>query len=207
MFEDQWDEVYSKKDMAAYPDNALIRFVAQHYYKVKDRKEVKFLDIGCGVGSSTWYLVREGFSVAAMDRSLVAIERLRQRIEKEKLEALLICSDVTKLTFKPEYFDCIVDVSCLCYVQEEHIKQVMNNIYKVLKPGGRLFSICPTSFSAKVPYNNTIEGVDLKCRFMDWFGVKEQYEKFKVNLKKNTYQLDNQPPVEIWVVDAYKLPH
>src|SRR5215475_6242950 len=118
----QWDLVYSNKGMAAYPDNMLIRFVAKNYYNVPNRKDIKFLDIGCGAGASTWYLAREGFSVAAIDSSAVAMERLRKRLADEKLEAFMMCGDISRLEFKENYFDSIIDISSLCYVPKDKIE-------------------------------------------------------------------------------------
>jgi 2-polyprenyl-3-methyl-5-hydroxy-6-metoxy-1,4-benzoquinol methylase len=46
--DNEWNQIYSKKGMASYPDNALVRFVAKQYYNATNRKDVKFLDIGCG---------------------------------------------------------------------------------------------------------------------------------------------------------------
>src|SRR5882672_8542801 len=117
----EWNEIHSKKTNA-YPDNMLARFVAKHYYDAPIRKDIKFLDVGCGNGANTWYLAREGFSVAAIDGSTLAMERLRLRLKEENLEAFLGCGDITKLDFKPDYFDCIIDISSLCYIQGDEIK-------------------------------------------------------------------------------------
>jgi 2-polyprenyl-3-methyl-5-hydroxy-6-metoxy-1,4-benzoquinol methylase len=204
MLNKQWDEVYSKKAMAAYPDNMLVRFVAKHYYKAPNRKEVKFLDVGCGVGASTWYLAREGFSVAAIDGSLQAINRLKQRLAADKLDVLLACGDITELEFKENYFDCIVDVSALCYIPEDEIKKVMTNLHKVLKPGGRLFSICPTNFCARKPYNHTIDGVELKCSFLEHEEMMRRYSNFKIYTKTCKYEVDEEQNIDLWVVEAVK---
>lgn len=51
---------YTRKGHGGYPSEQIICFAARNYYE-EDRKQVKILDFGCGGGSHTWYLVREGF--------------------------------------------------------------------------------------------------------------------------------------------------
>lgn len=194
--------------MAHYPDNMLIRFVARHYYNVPERKKVRFLDVGCGVGASTWYLAREGFSVAAIDSSIVAIDTLKHRLEKENLEALLACGDITKLELKEDFFDAIIDVSSLCYVPEADIGNLMKGLYRVLKPGGRMFSICPTNECARNPFNKTIDDVDLEARFQTYDQARDNFRDFSgVNMSTCSYSVgvgENEQLINLWVIDAVK---
>src|SRR5258706_937311 len=200
----QWDKVYSTKGMAAYPDNMLVRFVAKHYYDAPDRKDIKFLDIGCGAGSTTWYLAREGFSVAAIDGSQVAMERLRLRLKNESLEAFLGCGDITSLEFKPDYFDCVVDVSSLCYIPKDKIENLMKQLYAVLKPGGRFFSITPADDCIKAPFDHTIDGVNLKARFQTADEASKNFKDFKdFSITPYSYYVDK-GEVNLWVVHAIK---
>lgn len=201
-----WDKVYYEKQMAQYPDNALIRFVAKYYYAAPDRKEVKFLDIGCGAGSSTWFLSREGFSVAAIDSSLVAIERLRQRLKKENLEAFTGCLDITTLDFKENCFDAIVDVSSTCYVPQDKIEGLMKNLLRVLKSGGRYFQITPASTCARNPFNQVIEGIEFEARFLTLDEVYFNFKDFSnVQVTSYSYNVSNiDGKVKLWVIEATK---
>jgi len=204
MSDPQWDKVYSTKGMAQYPDNMLVRFVAKHYYDVSDRKDIKFLDIGCGAGASTWYLAREGFSVAAIDGSQVAMERLRLRLKNESLEAFLGCGDITSLEFKPDYFDCIVDVSSLCYIPKDKIENLMKQLHAVLKPGGRVFSITPADDCIKAPFDHTIDGVDLKARFQTADEASKNFKDFKdLSILSYSYFVDKDR-VNLWCISALK---
>lgn len=205
---DQWNKVYSTKDMAQYPDNMLIRFVARNYYKVPNRKDIKFLDVGCGVGASTWYLSREGFSVVAIDRSPVAMERLRVRLKSENLEAFMGCGDISKLDFKPDFFDAIIDISSLCYVPIDDLVGVMKSLHKVLKPGGKFFSMTPTDTCAEPPFNHTIEGVNLNARFQNYLDVRRNFNDFsEVIINTCGYDVgsgESWQRVNLWVIEATK---
>lgn len=202
----QWDLVYSNKGMASYPDNMLIRFVAKHYYDAPNRKDIKFLDVGCGAGASTWYLAREGFSVAAIDSSVVAMERLRLRLEKEKLEAFMMCGDISRLEFKPDYFDAIIDISSLCYLPQDKIEGLMKRLHTVLKPGGRFFSITPCNDSAREPFNHTIDKVSLGARFLTYSEAYDNFKDFKeIKISTYIYQVDRvDGAVKLWVITAEK---
>lgn len=203
MYQPEWNEVYSQKGMAEYPDNNVIRFIANNYYKAPDRKAVKILDVGCGAGANTWYLANEGFSVAAIDGSPVAMEKLRLKLEKMKLEAFLGCGDFTKLDFKPDYFDAIIDVSSLCYVDEKEARPLMEKLHTVLKPGGKIFSLWPTYWSVRDPFTHTIKDVNLKARFLEHNQMMLQFSKFKVKHAMCTYPV-TAGRVELWVIEGTK---
>jgi len=202
MSSENWDKFYSRKEVAKYPDNMLVRFVAKYYYDVPNRKDVKFLDVGCGAGSSVWYLAREGFSVAGIDGSKVAMERLRIRLEEDKLEAFLGCGDITQLDFKENYFDCIIDISSLCYIPDDKIKDMMSKLHKVLKPGGRFFSIAPTEDCSKDVFNEN--GI---ARFDHYEEIENKFKDFKdVSINSWCYELNRGQwhRIDLWVVEAEK---
>jgi 2-polyprenyl-3-methyl-5-hydroxy-6-metoxy-1,4-benzoquinol methylase len=203
-FSSEWDKIYSEKAMAAYPDNTLIRFVAKHYYNATNRKDVKFLDVGCGAGSSSWFLAREGFSVAAIDSSPAAMERLRLRLKDENLEAFLGCGDITQLEFKPDYFDCVIDISSLCYLHKDKIEAMMKQLYAVLKPNGRIFSLTPTDNCSKTVFNYTADGLNIPARFQTADEAIKNFKSFKdVNLHEYNYDIDR-GHISLWVIDAIK---
>lgn len=200
----EWDEIYSKRVMAIYPDNQLIRFVANNYYGAPNRKDVKFLDVGCGAGGNTWYLAKEGFSVAAIDSSPIAMERLRLRLEKENLEAFLGCGDITQLELKENYFDAIIDVSSLCYVPDDKIQPLLKGLKRVLKPGGKLFSIAPTYYSVREPFTHVVDGVETPARFLDVLEVQGLYgETFNIKWATCSYPV-KAGRVELWIVEGVK---
>ena len=128
----------------ANPKEELIRFVARNYYGVSDRKAVRFLDLGCGFGSSTWFLAREGFSVDAIDGSAVIVERLSERLREENLHARVITGDIIDLPYPSHHFDCTIDIACLMYSTPDETRRILDGVFDRLKPGGKLFSITPT---------------------------------------------------------------
>ena len=49
-FDNEWEKIHSTQEWGQYPSESVIRFVARNYYRVPDRKQLKFLDFGCGGG-------------------------------------------------------------------------------------------------------------------------------------------------------------
>lgn len=191
-----------------YPDNMLVRFVSDHYYNVPNRKEVKFLDVGCNTGAATWYLSREGFSVASIGTSPLIMEALRNRLLNDNLEAFLGCGDFTKLEFKPDYFDAIIDVSSLCYVPKNEIGPLMRKLHTVLKPGGRFFSITPTNESSEIPFTKTVDGIEVKARFQTFLEAKYNFNDFS-EVETHTCSYDrgkgeNWQHINILTIEAVK---
>jgi len=200
----QWNKVYEAKKMAAYPETEFVRFVARNYYNYPNRKEVKFFDVGCGAGSNTWYLAREGFTVAAIDGSIVAIERLKERLDADRLDSMLVCADIASLDMKEDVFDCIVDVSSLCYVPDDEITKVMSQLHKVLKPGGKFFSIAPSNLCYQPPFNHTIDGVNLESRFLRRRDLGRQFDAFS-EVKVSTYEYGYEDSrIHLWETHAVK---
>jgi|SRR5882672_7985121 len=197
-----WNKKYEKQS-ACYPDNMLIRFIAKHYYNSSDRKKIRILDVGCGTGASSWFLAREGFSVAAIDGSLVAIEKIKDRLTKERLEAFLACGDITQLEFKSDFFDAIIDINSLCYIQKDKIEGVMQSLFKVLKPGGRIFSMSPADNCSKLIFNEIEEAT-----FQNYLEIKQSFNNFS-DVKINTLSYDLErgedwQHIHLWIVEAVK---
>lgn len=135
-----WDTIFSARQWGKYPKEELIRFVARHYYSVPDRSAVRFLDLGCGFGSSSWYLANEGFAVDAIDGSKVVIEQLRGRIASTALKVDLAVGDIIDLPYPSGSFDCVIDIACLQHNSPADCTKILEGVYDRMKPGGRLFS-------------------------------------------------------------------
>ena len=204
-----WEEKYQKKWGGGYPDEALIRFIANNFYNKSNRSEIHILDLGCGTGSATWYLLREGFKVTAVDASQSAIEILRGRLSNENLVAdSLIEADITDLNLPMSQFDCIIDMACLMCMSFTATKEVVSNLKKLLKPEGVLFSYTSRTgcwgdgmgnLVDRNTYQNICEGPFSGlgvCRFTSEEDIKEIYSVFNdikidtttrtVNQRKNS---------------------
>jgi SAM-dependent methyltransferase len=135
-----WEKIYRTKTWGKYPTEDLIRFIARNYYQQQDRKKIRILDLGCGFGSATWYLCREGFTIHAVDGSSTAITLLQKRLAEESLQAELNVADISRLTYPDNYFDCVVDLVCLMHNNFTNASKIVGEVARVLKKGGKFFS-------------------------------------------------------------------
>lgn len=134
-----WENVYKNNEWGKYPPECLIRFVANNYYK-STRNKIRFLEVGCGTGANIWYLTREGFEAYGIDISATAIERAKEWLEKEELEAHFLSGDIASLPYENEFFDCVIDNECLYCNSLEVTKNILREIKRVLKKEGLFFS-------------------------------------------------------------------
>ena len=139
-FDETWENIHATTEWGKYPAESIIRFVARNYYK-EDRKSIKILDYGCGAGSHTWYLAREGFDTYAFDGSKSAVKKAKERLQSEGLEAKFKVSDALQLDYEENFFDFIIDAAMVYANKINDIILMFKNIYGMLKKGGKLFSI------------------------------------------------------------------
>ena len=105
---------------------------------VDPRAGERILDVAAGTGTSSAALARNGATVVALDFSAGMIAEGRRRHPKiEFVEA-----DAEKLPFGDDEFDAVTISFGLRNV--EHPKTALSEMYRVLKPGGRLV-ICEFS--------------------------------------------------------------
>ncbi|WP_225442913.1 class I SAM-dependent methyltransferase [Paenibacillus lycopersici] len=138
-FDNMWEQIHSEMEWGKYPTEEVVRFVARNFYRL-DRPSVKLLDAGCGTGAVTWYMAREGFAVSGFDGSRIAIGKASDRLGHEGLAADLRVGDAADIPFPSDYFDGVVDSAMIYANTTDAIRAILKECYRVLKPGGKLFS-------------------------------------------------------------------
>lgn len=139
-FDQTWEKVHQEKEWGKYPPEELIRFVARNYYK-KQRDQVNILEIGCGTGANLWFVSREGMNAYGIDGSETAVKKAQARLESEGLQAEVIVGDVSQIAYVDNKFDSVLDIQCVVHNKMEGIKKIYQEIYRVLKPAGKFFSM------------------------------------------------------------------
>lgn len=142
MWDPVWESIFrGREQWGRYPPEELVRFIARHYYAAR-RADVRVLEIGCGPGAGPgWYLAREGFRYAGIDGAPTAIERSKQRFAEEHLQGEFEVGAVEALPWADGTFDCVVDIACLQHNATEPARRMIDEVFRVLKPGGRHFSL------------------------------------------------------------------
>lgn len=142
VWDPKWEEVFQQQHWGKYPSEELIRFIARNFYHVKDRGRVRVLEVGCGPGANLWYMAREGFAVYGIDGSRSAIDQATTRLDLEcpDWQGELQVGDIMSLPYADASFDAVIDIEALCCNSFEDSCRIIQEIGRVIKPGGKFFS-------------------------------------------------------------------
>jgi ubiquinone/menaquinone biosynthesis C-methylase UbiE len=131
---------YEERAKLGYQDHGLNSLLISPYEKyisiIKNFRnlELQVLEIAAGTGVWTKPLLESGNYVMATDLSAASIEVLKRRFKEfSRLEVSV--QDMENLDFQPNCFDLVACAGGLSYGDN---LRVMEEIYRVLKPGGSL---------------------------------------------------------------------
>ncbi len=102
--------------------------------------DANILDIGSGYGSFVYKTRRMGFKTFGVEIATFDISYARRR-NNEADNHLFIQADGLLLPFANEFFDAVTLWNALEHIEDQ--KKVLSEAKRVLKPGGKLFIICP----------------------------------------------------------------
>jgi len=92
--------------------------------------KAKILELGCGGGVDTQYMIGQGFDVTAVDGSVSMAAIAEKRIGK----AVAVMS-FDELDFQDEY-DGIVATASLLHIPRAELPSIISKIHRALHPGG-----------------------------------------------------------------------
>jgi demethylmenaquinone methyltransferase/2-methoxy-6-polyprenyl-1,4-benzoquinol methylase len=94
--------------------------------------DTKVLDLCCGSGQATQVLVKYSQNVTGLDASPLSLKRAQQNVpQAEYVEAF-----AEKMPFSDDSFDLVHTSAALHEMKPEQLKQIIQEVYRVLKPGG-----------------------------------------------------------------------
>ena len=140
-WESMWEEVYRNQEWGMYPPEELIRFLARNYHSKSFRRDVRILDVGCGTGAGTWFVAREVFYNVGIDGSNTAISKAKKRFTEESLSGNFIVGDIEHINFMDNSFDAVIDIVAVQHNKYTNIINIVEEGHRVLKPGGKFFSM------------------------------------------------------------------
>jgi ubiquinone/menaquinone biosynthesis C-methylase UbiE len=156
------------------------------------------LELGCGTGKNTEWLITKAKFVIGLDFSEEMLNKAKDKIQKDKV--LFQKADLTK---KWEIENNFADL-ITCSLTLEHIKNldfIFNQAYQKLKAGGKFF-ICELhpvrqyiGSKAKYETANGIEELEVYTHHISEYLNSAKYSSFKL-LEINEW-FDNQPENEI----------
>ena len=137
---DSWDEQYRTYDFkqlpweTVEPDKELVRIL-----KEKLIKKCKVLDIGCGAGTNSIFLAKNGFDVTGIDISPHAISTAIERAKEAGVKIKFSVENAFNLKFAKGSFDFIFDRGCFHHIPIEFRNHYVKQNYKLLTDKGRYY--------------------------------------------------------------------
>jgi SAM-dependent methyltransferase len=134
--EDFWETVpmFSERHWEAAPEEveAVVSLLGLE-------RGAAILDLPCGVGRHSLELARRGYRVTGVDRTATYLRTAREMARAEALDLELVQGDMREFV-RAEAFDAAVNLfTSFGYFQDpDEDRQVVENLYRSLKPGGAL---------------------------------------------------------------------
>lgn len=97
----------------------------------------KILDIGCGPGEFTKYLLEKGFDVEGIDLSPEMVKIAKEKVPNGKFFQM----DMRTLNYPVNFFDALLVAYSLIHIPSVDIYKTLEGFKKVLKPNGLVFII------------------------------------------------------------------
>ena len=127
-----WDNLHKKHNR----DDIKIDDWLDKFSNIIDNCSTPVLDLGCGSGNDTLYLIKKGKEVISCDQSSNAIENIKKNFLKVYDTK---CFDMLDgMPFKDNLFDIIIADLCLHYFREDDTFRILNEIKRVLTKNGYL---------------------------------------------------------------------
>jgi demethylmenaquinone methyltransferase/2-methoxy-6-polyprenyl-1,4-benzoquinol methylase len=94
--------------------------------------DTQVLDLCCGSGQATQFLVKFSQNVTGLDASPLSLRRARQNVPT----ASYVEAFAEDMPFADHLFDVVHTSTALHEMQPEQLRKIIQEVYRVLKPGG-----------------------------------------------------------------------
>lgn len=146
---------------------------------LESNKDNEILDLGCGIGADTLYLIERGYNVLSCDFSNEALKSIQDNIPNSKT---LYLDMMKKFPIKDNTYSLIIADLSLHYFDNETTIHIMREIKRILNNNGillsRVASVNDFNFGAGVgeelERNYYFEG-DYTKRFFDFEDINKYF--------------------------------
>jgi len=132
----KWNDLYATETERLDEDNfRLRRDMAVACVRSIATPNLRVIDLGCGAGPVLSALRQDGVDVVGLDYSEDMLENARSRLRSAGLsDSNLFQGDCRNVPYPEASFDVVVCLGVISYL--EHYEPVLDEIHRLLKPGG-----------------------------------------------------------------------
>lgn len=151
----------------------------------------QLLDLGCSWGRWTLAAAKRGFDVVGVDPSLGALMAARRVSTSLGIRARYVCGDARFLPFRDASFDAVFSYSVLQHLAEPDVELVLQDIARVLKPGGISLIQMPNRIGLRCLYHQVRRGFRAPRGFeVRYWSMRTLHETFGRILGESTAFVD-----------------
>ena len=103
-------------------------FILGKYLKIL---ESPVLDVGCGTGRISEYLLSKGFRLTCLDNSLAMLAQLKSRLRPYSKKYKVIEGSITKMPFRARSFSTIVSFRVIWHLSDKDLKKALREMMRV----------------------------------------------------------------------------
>jgi len=132
-----WKKYFKTYDILnkAIPYQDLLNLVIK---KLPQSDKYKILDLGSGTGNLSIKLKKIGYDVYSLDNSQVG---LTLHLMKDHAAKIYLYDLNKKLPFEDNYFDIIISLNTICFIDKKNCQKIFNDLYRILKKDGKIIVV------------------------------------------------------------------
>lgn len=139
------------------------------YDNIIDLSKKEVIDLGCGTGNNSLYLLEKGKQVVACDYSDEAIRIINEHLPNVRT----LKFDMTEgFPFESNYTDLIVADLCLHYFSNEDTIKILNELKRVLRNDGHLIFRVN---SVNDVNHGAMQGIRLEDHYFEVEGMRKRF--------------------------------
>lgn len=132
----EWNALHSEKRFRPrYPEDDIVRWLFSNM-----SPNAVVLDDGCGAGRHVILLAENGYVPYGIDYSENGVKYTRELLTEcnyEKYTDNITVASCDELPYEDDFFDGLISFGVLYYLDDSKIGAAVNEIYRVLKKGGK----------------------------------------------------------------------
>lgn len=158
----------------AYSENDEVDFKYFDYF-INHLSGKKVLDMGCGVGTNTNFLINKGFEVIGIDLS----ENMLKNAQNLYPGLMFKKEDILKTSYPDNTFDGIVLAYVIEHFNDEGLLQLRNEITRLLRKDGLLFITSHEGIQEEIIPDPLDESVSIYYNFLTCDKIDSLFSGFK----------------------------